>query len=230
MLLSMTCCGSRCYHEARAATLRNLLPCGRNPIVIGTAADSPRLSHARLLRHQAPRSRVHLVIYMPHDLIPHRPLRRHGSTCPVDDHATSRGMGGRASPRFPISPTSAFSSTCCSCCWCRCCCRGVHTATPCDLKSPFRYARRGCPRVYLHHGASAAGILPSFHRDTAVPACSYSFTIGQFRRWWYSSHPCSTSGGWRLIPTGLPLYLALEAGLHPNQFIENKTLFQYSRP
>ena len=67
-------------------------------------------------------------------------------------------------PSFPITPTFAFSSTCCSCC-----CRGVHTATPCDLKSPFRYARRGCPRLYSHGGASAAAVRPNFRRDTILP-------------------------------------------------------------
>ena len=105
-------------------------------------------------------------------------------------------------PSFPITPTSAFSSTYCSCCCCcRCCCRGVHTATPCDLKSPFRYARRGCLRLYSHRGASAAAVLPSFRRDTTLPACSYAFfTIEKFRRWWYSGPPCSTFGGWRLSP------------------------------
>ena len=45
------------------------------------------------------------------------------------------------------------------------------------------------------------------------PACSYAFIIGKFRRWWYSSLPCSTFGGWRLIPAGLPLCPALGAGL-----------------
>ena len=47
--------------------------------------------------------------HMSRDLIPHRLLRRHGSTWPGDDHATFRAMGRHVSPRFPISPTSAFS-------------------------------------------------------------------------------------------------------------------------
>ena len=105
-------------------------------------------------------------------------------------------------PSFSISPTSAFPSTYSCCC---CCCRGVHTATPCDLKSPFRYARQVCPRLLSHRGASAAAVLLSFRRDTTLPACSYAFTIGKFRRWWHSSPPCSTFGAWRLIPAGLPL-------------------------
>ena len=117
---------------------------------------------------------------------------------------------------FPITPTSAFSSTCscCCCCCCRCCCRGVHTVTPCDLKSPFRSARRGCSRLYSHRGTSAAAVLPSFRRDTTLPACSYAFTNGKLRRWWYSNPPCSTLGGLRLISAGLPLYPTLDAGLH----------------
>ena len=138
--------------------------------------------------------------------------------------ATSREMCSHVSPRFPISPPSAFSSTCCSCYCCRCCCCGVHTVTPCDLKFPFRYARRGCPRLYSHRGASAAAVLPSFRRDTTLTACSYAFTIEEFRQWWYSSPPCSTSGGWRLIPTGLLLCLALDASFLLNQLIEGKAL------
>ena len=31
----------------------------------------------------------------------------------------------------------------------------MHTATPRDLQSPIRYARRGCPRLKSHRGASA---------------------------------------------------------------------------
>ena len=38
---------------------------------------------------------------MPTDVILHRPLRRHGSIWPSDDHATSRGRGRHVSPRFP---------------------------------------------------------------------------------------------------------------------------------
>ena len=84
-----------------------------------------------------------------------------------------------------------------------------HTATPCDLKSPIRYARRGCPRLNSNRGASAAAVLVSLRRDTTLPACSYAFTIGKFRRC-FSSPPCSTFGGWRLFPTGLPSCPALE--------------------
>ena len=37
-----------CY-GVRAAMPLDLMPYGRNPIVFGTAADSPRLSHARFV-------------------------------------------------------------------------------------------------------------------------------------------------------------------------------------
>ena len=50
-------------------------------------------------------------------------------------------------------------------------------AVPIRRKSPFRYARRWCTRLYSHRGASA--LLPSFRRDTTLPACSYAFTIGE---------------------------------------------------
>ena len=81
---------------------------------------------------------------------------------------------------------------------------------PCDLKNPFSFARRGCPRLNSHRGASADVVLPSLRRDTTIPACSYALTIGKFRIWWYSTPPCNTFGGWRLFPTGLPLCPALE--------------------
>ena len=37
------------YHGVRGAMPLDLLPDGRNLIVVGTAADSPRLPHARFL-------------------------------------------------------------------------------------------------------------------------------------------------------------------------------------
>ena len=45
----MTTPDAAAYHGVRAAMPLYLLPCGRFPIVISTAADSPRLSHARFL-------------------------------------------------------------------------------------------------------------------------------------------------------------------------------------
>ena len=109
-----------------------------------------------------------------------------------------------------------------------CCCRGVHTATPCDLKSPIHYARRGCPRLNSHRGASAAAVLPSVRRDTTLPACSYAFTIGKFRRWGHSSHPCSTLVG-DCYPPGTPCAPRSNGGIHLNQVLGIKALLQYPR-
>ena len=67
-----------------------------------------------------------------------------------------------------------------------------------------------CIRDSSNRWASAAAVPVSLRRDTTLPACSYVFTIGKFRRWWYSGPPCSTFGGWRLFPTGPPLCPALE--------------------
>ena len=52
MLLSMTSPAAAVVaadNGMRAAVALDLLPDGRNPIVVGTAADSPRLPHARFL-------------------------------------------------------------------------------------------------------------------------------------------------------------------------------------
>ena len=98
------------------------------------------------------------------------------------------------------------------------------------LKTPLPLRTARVPMIILPSGGSAAAVLASSGRDTTLPACSYAFTIGKFRRWWYSNPPCSTFGGWRLIPTGLPLFLALAAGFHLNQLIESKAPFQYPRP
>ena len=47
---------------------------------------------------------------------------------------------------------------------------------------------------------------------------------------WYSTPPCCTGGGWRLMPTGVSLCLAFHAGIHLDQLIESKALLQYPRP
>ena len=74
---------------------------------------------------------------------------------------------------------------------------------------PLRAAR--VPTSILPSRGFSRCCFPSFRRDTTLPAPSYAFfAIGKFRRWWYSSPPCSTFGGWRLFPTGLPLCPALE--------------------
>ena len=48
-MTSTTAAVAAAYHGLRAAMPLDLLPSGRNPIVFGTAADSPRLPHARFL-------------------------------------------------------------------------------------------------------------------------------------------------------------------------------------
>ena len=75
-----------------------------------------------------------------------------------------------------------------------------------------------CPRSCSGRRTLAAAVLPSFRRNITLAAGSHAFTIGEFRRWCGTAplHAAPTSGGWRLIPTGLPLCLAFEAGLHPN--------------
>ena len=77
--------------------------------------------------------------------------------------------------------------------------------------------------VWQRLQASAAAVRPSLSRDTTLPMCSYAFTIGKFRRWWYSSPSCWTGGGRRLTPSGLSLRLALDdADLHLNQLAHQK--------
>ena len=46
---------------------------------------------------------------------------------------------------------------------------------------------------------------------------------------WYNSPPCCTGGGWRLMPTGLSLCLAFDAGLHLSQLIQSKALIHFPR-
>ena len=47
---------------------------------------------------------------------------------------------------------------------------------------------------------------------------------------WDSIPLCCTSGGWRLLPTGLPLCLAFKPGLHLIQLIERQALLQCHYP
>ena len=129
-------------------------------------------------------------------------------------------MCRHVTPRFPINHASAFSSTSCCCSYLLLLLllsRSAHGhASRLEISLPLRTAR--VPTIKLPSRGSAAAVLPSFRRDTTLPACSYAFTIGKFRRWWYSSPPCCTGGGRRLVPTGLSLCLALDdAGLHLNQ-------------
>ena len=179
------------------------------PIVIGTAADSPRLPHAHflppLISHQQ-NARGH----MPRDFAP--PILTVGCTR-LGGRPASREMCRHVFPRF--------------------CCRGVHTATPRDLECPLLLHVPRVPAVILpprsfscccklrvHDHAPVVGLwlllcLPAsaeYHPPCAQPRLHHRrvrtmvvFTIGEFRRWWYNSPPWCTSGGWRLIPTGLTL-------------------------
>ena len=166
-------------HGVRAAMLLDLLPYGPNPIVFGTAADSPRLSHARFLPPlilQQQNARGLCRSTLPHQTI--LPV--------VCTRLAAVQLLAKCADMFPLvvdSPHVCFlldllqlmlMPLLLS--------RSTHGHAVRLKKSPFRYARRGCPRLYSHRGAPAA-VLPSFRRDTTLPACSYAFTIGEFRRW-----------------------------------------------
>ena len=180
-------------HGVRAVMPFDLLPDGRNPIVISTAADSTRFPHARFLPvliSQQQNARGYYAAWVCPTKQPSR-FGVHGWRPRV----LSRNVQ-TCSPSFPITPTSAFCSTFSSCYYCcRCCCRGVHTATSWNLKSPLHYARRGCPRLYSRRGASTVAVLPSFRRDTTFHSCSYAFTIGKFRRCGTAALPATPSAG-----------------------------------
>ena len=118
----------------------DLLPYGRNPIVFGTAADSPRLPHGHFLPpliFQQQNARGYYAARLCPTKQPSRESAHGWRPCGFSRNAQT------GFPSFPIILTSAFSSTSCCSCWCCCCCyRRVHTATPCDLKSlPLRTAR-----------------------------------------------------------------------------------------
>ena len=80
----------------------------------------------------------------------------------------------------------------------------------------------------VHRWALAATCTPQIPQEHTLPARSHAFTIAEFGRG-VTQHilSCCTSGGRRLIPTGLLLHLAFRAGLHPNQLIESKVFFLY---
>ena len=75
-----------------------------------------------------------------------------------------------------------------------------------------------CPRSCFRRRTSTAAVLPSICRSITLPACNHASTIGTTV--WHSTPPCCTGGGWRLMPTGLPLCLAFES----------KALLQYLGP
>ena len=196
-------------HRLRAAMPLDLMPSGRNPIVFGSAADSPRLPHARflpLLIFQQQNARGYYTTW----------LCGTKQTQVACTRLAAVRIIAKCADMFPL--VSDYTHICflldlllqlllklllllLS--------RIAHSHAV-RLRTPIRCARRGCPRLNSHRGASAAALLASLRRDTTLPACSYAFTIGKVRRWWYSSPPCSTFGGWRVFPTGLPLCPALE--------------------
>ena len=109
MLLSMTspaAAVAAADHGVRAAIPLDLFPDGRNPTVVGTAADSPRLPHARFLP---------LLIFQQQDARGYYAARlAPPNTPPV-------GCARLAAVRLiakcaDMYTTSAFSSTSCSCC------------------------------------------------------------------------------------------------------------------
>ena len=174
----------------------DLLPPGRNHIVIGTAADSPRLPHARflpLLIFQQQNTRGYYAARLcPTEQTP-------GKVHTAAGHATYREMCRHVSPRFrlhphllsPRPPAAAAVEA------------AAAVAVRLKIPHPLRTAR--VPTIVLPSRGFSCCCTFSLRRDTTLPACSYTFTIGTFRRWWYSSLPFSTFGGWRLFPTGLSL-------------------------
>ena len=128
----MTCVCCRCHsHEACAATLCDLLPCRRNTIVIDSAADSPRISHARLLRHYV--------------------TGAHGQ-------ATTMRVFAEWADSFPDSPHVCFLLDLLQLLLLPLLLSRSAHGHGVRLKSPFRYARRRFPRTYSHCEALAASV------------------------------------------------------------------------
>ena len=76
--------------------------------------------------------------------------------------------------------------------------------------------RTPCPRSCSRRKISAAAVLPSFRRNTTLPACSHASTIRDFRRWCgIAPLHAAPAGGWRLMPTRLSLCLAFGSDLEP---------------
>ena len=103
---------SRCRCCCRLSWMPlDMLPSGRNLIFFGTAADSPRLPHARflpLLIFQQQNARGYYAAW----LRPTKQLSRQGAhgwrPCGLSKNVET------CFPSFPITPIPAFSSTCCS--------------------------------------------------------------------------------------------------------------------
>ena len=105
-----------------------------------------------------------------------------------------------------------------------------HTVTPCDLKSPIRYARRGCHdcapiaglQLWLYFPASTV-IPPSLHVATHSP--SESSDDGST-----AARPAAPSAGGDCSPPSSTCAPRSTASLNLNQLIESKALLQYPRP
>ena len=173
MLLSLTspaAAVAAAYHGVLAAMPLDLLPDGRNRIVVGTAADSPRLPTSASCQCYFPAAECRRLLC--------RVALPHQTTLPVGSTRLAvTGLIAKCADMFPL--VSDYPHICflldmlqlllllpllLS--------RSAHGITPCDLQSPLRYVRRGCPRLYSHRGASAAAVFPSFRGDTTLPACT----------------------------------------------------------
>ena len=88
-------------HGVRAAMPLDLLPYGRNLIGFGTAADSPRLPHARYLPPHFSCSRMHVAIMLRDLALPNNPP---GRVHTADGRAAYREMCRHVSFRFRLPP------------------------------------------------------------------------------------------------------------------------------
>ena len=106
----------------------DLFPSGRNPIVFGTAAESPRLPHARfllLLIFQQQNARGYYVTWLC------RTKQTPGRVHTAAGRATHREMCRHVYTHICFLLNLLLQlllSYCCS--------RGVHTVTPCDMNPP----------------------------------------------------------------------------------------------
>ena len=67
----------------------------------------------------------------------------------------------------------------------------MHTATPCDLKTPFRYIRRGCPRLHSHRGALAAVPLKRRRLHGTISGIPHHRKYGILRRYVHVRRRCA---------------------------------------
>ena len=109
-----------------------------------------------------------------------------------------------------------------------------------------RSAHGHAVRLKIHHPLGTARLLTIVLLSRGFTCCccisqppqGYYPPCVQLRlhRWrvltvvWYSTPPCCTGGGQRMMPSGLSLCLAFDAGLHLNQRVESKARLQHPRP